>query len=194
MPIPTFTPDIPQSGQSLGSSRVTVANNNNALAQIIAVNHVAANATNAGFHTHADFLTQAASPGTAGNVISMYTKNSGAATDLYIQRAGQAASGTDIQMTSGTITTPTNATPTNGGTCFLGAIQMRFGRFTGNNAAQPIVFSSNFNTALLGLFFSFEDGTGTPLVYTVSAKGVGGFTVTIPLSNAKIVDYLALGF
>jgi len=70
----SFTPNIPQSGQSLGNSRTQVLNNFASLRATMAANHVDVNLTNPGWHTYIKWSVQASDPTTGANEINEYVK------------------------------------------------------------------------------------------------------------------------
>jgi hypothetical protein len=98
MAIPTFTLNIPVTGQSLGSTRVPINNNFGNYAGLIAVNHVAPNAAGQGKHSIGEFVVQASDPATATNEITIYGKTAAGATEFFIRKDN---SGNVYQLTTG---------------------------------------------------------------------------------------------
>lgn len=95
----TFTPNIPQTGQSLGETRDNIRNNFTNYNNVISVNHYAPNDGKQGKHKFVEMPVQASSPTTLANEGGLFTKTSSGNSELYYQRDAVA---TDIQMTKGT--------------------------------------------------------------------------------------------
>jgi len=132
----SFTPAIPQVGQSLGSSRPQVLDNFAILRSTIAVNHVDVNLANAGTHTHADLLAQAGNPNPATGLVSHYSKLVSGITEWFFQREN---TGTVIQMSR------QDPQLINNGQTFLpGGLLLKFGFAAGT---APIMFTTAFTFA-----------------------------------------------
>jgi hypothetical protein len=95
----SFTPNIPASGQSLGSSRTQVLNNFSVLRSTIAANHVDVNSMGAGKHNFSEYVAQAQSPATANTEVALYCRVAGGVAQLFLQKENQIAGATDIAMT-----------------------------------------------------------------------------------------------
>jgi hypothetical protein len=99
---------VPNSGQSLGVTRVPINTNFSLIKSVFDQNHVDFNAAGAGKHLKIQMPTvQAASPGTAAGEIALYTKTVAGNPELFWQPQSIAAAGADIRMT---ITSPLPAT------------------------------------------------------------------------------------
>lgn len=141
----SFTPNIPASGQSLGSSRTQVLDNFAVLRSALAENHVDVNDANAGLHTHADLLAQSADPDPATGVVSHYSKLVSGITEWFFQREN---TGAIIQMSKGT------PSATSSGRTFLpGGILMLWGPCNYSTTASPNqnFQGTGFPTACFGM-------------------------------------------
>lgn len=97
MAIPPFTAGTPSDGQKLGNSKVPIRNNLDALAQTIAVDHVALGLGGQGKHTVIHLPSaQASDPTTAAGEIALYQKLVGGVNDLFLRYE---SNGTVIRMT-----------------------------------------------------------------------------------------------
>ena len=94
----TFTPNIPQTGQSLGQTRDAVRNNFTNYNTVMSVNHVAPNSAGQGKHTFAEFIVQAQSPATAASEVALYSRTLNGVPQLCLQKQSQALNAADIQM------------------------------------------------------------------------------------------------
>ncbi len=70
----TYTPDIPVSGESLGSTRDRIRGNFQEIAAVEAINHVAFNTTGKGKHKFLQMPEQVSAPTTLVNEGGFYTK------------------------------------------------------------------------------------------------------------------------
>ena len=95
----SFTPNIPASGQSLGSSRTQVLNNFAVLRSTIATNHVDVNSLGAGKHNFSEYVAQAQSPATDNAEVALYCRVNGGVAQLFFQKENQLAGAADIAMT-----------------------------------------------------------------------------------------------
>lgn len=100
----TFTPNIPQPGQSLGQTVNLISGNFTNYAQVISVNHLGPNGANAGKHNLSEYVVQAQSPATSANEVATFCRvgnisNPWSTTpELYLQSQNQVAGAGDIQM------------------------------------------------------------------------------------------------
>jgi hypothetical protein len=131
----TFTANIPNTGQSLGSTQKAVRDNFSNYNNTISVNHVAPNSTGAGKHTFSEFVVQASDPATAPNEITLYGKTTTSGnTELFIRKDN---SGNVYQLTSGT---PSSAST--GYTFLPGGIIIQWGRTNSGSVSFPKEFSN----------------------------------------------------
>ncbi len=97
---------LPNSGQSLGVTRIPINTNFSIIQSVFDKNHIDFNATSGpGKHKLIQFpIVQASSPGTAAGEVALYTKNvTGAVPEIFFQPQSTAADGTDIQLTANII-------------------------------------------------------------------------------------------
>jgi hypothetical protein len=163
----SFTPLIPASGQSLGSSRTQVLNNFASLRSTLAANHVDVNSANPGLHTHADLLAQSADPNPPVKAVSHYSKQVSGITEWFFQREN---SGSVFQMSNGDPSVSSNF-PTSSGQTFLpGGFILQWGFYTVTSpfaGSIQVSLNTNFpNNALTG--WATSSSVGPPSAIGVS--------------------------
>lgn len=143
----SFTPGIPASGQSLGSSRTQVQDNFSSLRSTLAANHVDVNSANPGLHTHADLLAQSADPNPATGIVSHYSKLVSGNTEWFFQREN---TGPIIQMSN---LAGTPSVGSSGRTFLPGGLILIWGQCNYNTASSTTVTfqGSGFPTACLSV-------------------------------------------
>lgn len=182
----TFTPNIPASGQTLGSSQPQILNNFAVLRSTIAVNHVDVNATNPGTHTHVDLIAQSANPNPATGFVSHYSKTVGGVTQWFFQREN---SGSVIQMSNGT-----PVASTNGQTFLPGGLILQYGSSTSNSVSYSVSFNITFPTNIFSLVVTpqLTGGSADSLQWLVTTYSKSGFTIA--LSQVIVgINYIAIG-
>lgn len=164
--MPTYTNNVPVTGQSLGASRDLINGNFQILQTTIDQNHVDMNQANAGKHNKVEFLQQGSAPATAGDVLAMYSKVSAGALELFLRRAG---SGTDIQMTKGNITVAAS------GTTFLpGGLQLNWGQVVPAVSPTAVAWANNFPNSVFSVVLTINNNNPN-FSATVNAADPGGF-------------------
>ncbi len=174
----TFTPNIPQSGQSLGQTQAAILNNFENYFNTMGVNHVPPNGAGGypqGKHTFAEFVSQAQSPATASSEVSTYCRTISAVPELCIQKAGQLANAADVQMTR----LDTGALAANNGYSFLpGGLIIQWGQNLGatNNLSQN--YAIPFTSVVYSLVVSggVTSGTQPTINFNPVALGAGSLT------------------
>lgn len=132
----SFTPGIPQNGQTLGNSRDSTRNNFASLRSTLAENHVDVNSANPGLHTFVDMLAQSANSDPITGAVSIYSKAVSGITEWFFQREN---SGNVIQMSVG------NPTVAATGTTFLpGAVILKWGQVVPGSSGATVTFSTAF--------------------------------------------------
>lgn len=176
----SFTPGIPASGQSLGSSRTQVLNNFAVLRSTVATNHIDVNNAGAGKHNLSEYVAQAQAPATTTGEVAMYCRSVSGTSQLFLQQENQLAAATDIQMSrldKGILNAQT-------GYSFLpGGLIIQWGRdaFVGAAVAKTVTFPVAFTTAcynvqVLGIGFNniFHADTETTTTVIVSKNQAVG--------------------
>lgn len=100
----TFTPNIPASGQSLGSSRTQVVNNFTNYLNLVSQDHVAPNAMGQGKHNKSTYVVQGSDPTTASGEAALYALTGSAGTEVFLIRDNIA--GTKTALTTSKIAAP----------------------------------------------------------------------------------------
>lgn len=146
----TFTPNIPATGQSLGSSRTQVLNNFTNYFNTVSQDHVAPNATGQGKHNKSTYPDQASDPVTIVNEIAAYGKSISGVSQLFLRPE---SAGNTIQMTR----LDTGALSANSGYSFLpGGVIIQWGIVVATSGAGtltnfPIVFPNACFGVSLGI-------------------------------------------
>jgi hypothetical protein len=185
----TFTPSIPASGQTLGSSQPQILNNFAVLRSTIAVNHVDVNSSNPGTHTHVDLGAQGSDPNPATGFISLYSKTVSGITQLFLQREN---TGAVIQMSVGT---PTIAS--SGSTFLPGAMILKWGTFHMNSTVTSLTVNfagGAFPNAIFSVVVTPNSGNVNNYAGATSV-GTSGFVAKRSSSPADSIDfyYIAIG-
>lgn len=191
----TFTPGIPASGQSLGSSRTQVLNNFAVLRSTLAANHIDVNNTGAGKHNLSDYVVQATSPATATNEIALYSRSyqvgpAPLIPELFIQKENQLAGAADIVMSRLDVP-PVRAFT---GNTFLpgGIIMQWFTTLITVTTGQLITFPIPFTTTLFGVWVQVINNSNT--IHTTEVQS--GTNINFILNadfTGKSVYIMALG-
>lgn len=168
----TFTPGIPQSGQSLGNSRTQIVDNFTNYNDTMSQDHVAPNATGQGKHKLSTYVEQAADPATLANELAMYCKDLAGISSLFLRKE---SSGTVIQLSG---QDPVLASP--GSTILAGGVYIKWGTGNSNEGpAAPANFTT-FTTAFpnncwtVVLVASDLNYSGTHVPYNLAVNGFNG--------------------
>jgi hypothetical protein len=194
----TFTPNIPQSGQTLGNSQSQVLNNFTNYFNTMSVNHVAPNNSGAGKHNLAELVVQAQSPATAAAEVAIYSRSPSGTADLYLQAQSQLANATDIQMSRLDEGIKTGSA---GWTFLPGGMIMQWGSCVLAAAGQlAVVYTTQggvaFKSATYQVFLTVND-PGSPITPIPSFVVNGALTAktgfTVSTNRGLTLDYLAIG-
>lgn len=178
----TFTPNIPASGQTLGSSRDQILQNFSNYNTVVSQDHVSPNSSGQGKHNQSTYPEQAANPTTLANEGAVYTKAASAVTELFFRRE---SNGTAIQMTVGD---PIAAA--NGSTFLPGGIIMKWGtQVLPTNVSTPVVYASAFPNNMFSLIVKTKGG-GANMTYTIPTPLVGFSAISNP---GDTIYYIAIG-
>lgn len=176
---------IPNSGQSLGVTRVPINTNFSLIQSVFAENHIGFNFTGAGKHKFVVMPNQTVAPATLAGEAALYSKQGVAGpgtSEIYMIRDNNA--GTEVALTSSRIGAP--ILTTNGGVNWLPGqmfIQWGFvlGTHGGNNhfnqgdTTPAVVFTLPFTTNCFGVF--------TQPVFTLGSPPSGGAEVAVNYTN-----------
>jgi hypothetical protein len=172
----TFTPGIPNTGQSLGFTKDPIRNNFAVLRSTIATNHIDVNLSGAGKHNLAEFVEQSTSPATSVDECALYAKQAQSVAQLFLQKESQLSGASDVQMSR--LDTGVKAA-VNGYSFLPGGviIQWGIGAFVGNASNVNVLFvTSNVNF--------------TAACFNVSLTGIG-FNNTFDVTNVTSTGFTA---
>lgn len=200
----TFTSNIPQSGETLGSTRARVNTNFQQLAVVEAINHVAFNDADQGKHKFLQMPEQAAAPTTAANEGGFYTKDSGG-TNLFYRSESL---GSEYKITAvddafiarfGTNTlydpVPQNQ---NGGWTFLpGGLLLMYGTALMASGSGIVRFPKSFSAAPYSIQLTMQKPGDSIDVFmirdAISAPTATEMRVRNTDSNTRLLNWMAIG-
>lgn len=186
----TFTPDIPQSGETLGGTRSKINANFQQIGVALAVNHAGFGASGEGKHNLIQMPTitsTATTPTTNATENALYTD--GSPVNMYWRPASD---GTAVQMT--TTTAVTNGAT--GCTFLPGGLVMQFGSFTftgSGNQAVSFVNATGFGTAPYSVILTLDKDDSTTRSAYAHTLTTTGFTGRYTGSNPHTCYYIAIG-
>ena len=189
----TYTPNIPQTGQSLGSTRDPIRTNFQQIDAVNSINHESFDTANKGKHKFLQMPEQSTAPTTAADEGGLYTKVGVGPSETNLFFRGE-SDGKEYQLTKaiqadnakfGTDTNYEEGPPSlNGGWTFLpGGLVLQWGLI--NTAASsstfavnfPIVFPTNvWNIQVTGTRAASSPGNTDAWVST-SGLSTSGFTI-----------------
>lgn len=199
----SFTPNIPQSGQSLGQTRDNVRNNFANYNTVMSVNHVAPNNAGQGKHNFCEFPTQGVNPNgapaTSAGEVAVYCKTIGGVPELFMQKENQLANAADIQLSK---TSYGVLAASNGYTFLPGGIILQWANFpaAGNNTvlkwADAGITLPNFPTACWKVFITTIKGApfASGTIYILDASITTSQFTTVSNIGANVpIQVLAIG-
>lgn len=211
----TYTPDIPQSGETLGGTRARINDNFQQIDTVVAVNHVAFNLSGEGKHKFLQMPVQSSAPSAASSEIAVYVKDdSSNVAQLFLR--GEAtgseyqlthlASGVDAEIATFGTNTEYDAGPPSlkGGWTFLPgttAMLMQYGSVTSlsTTSGNPttVTFSRAFSAAPFSINISFEKGGNSPTTDNAYIKNgtitTTQFEIVTTDSSQRIGYWMAIG-
>lgn len=186
----SFTPGIPNNGQSLLQTRDAIKNNFTTINTTIAVDHVAMNEANQGKHDQSTYVAQGSDPTTLAGEFAVYSKVVSAITQLF---GRPESNGTAYQLLGsvGTITV------LQGGAAIGGGFQLRWGQYNQSGTSTAVSFNTPFPNRCYGVVFSALGGTPTVAINLLSfsgPNGINGFTSSMTSGTPNHdVFYIAIG-
>lgn len=183
MPAPTFTINMPTSGESLGSTYQKVQDNFMNYWNNFQVNHVNPNDANGGKHTKVQMIEQGADPATAINEMAMYTKDVAGNTRTFLRQENNGA----VMQLSGI--TPVAAA--NGYTFLPGGLMIQWGQITTSSKTAVITFTPAFDT----VFQAVVAQSQADRMIAVQNLNNNNFTVQIEKNSGtnNVIRFIAIG-
>ena len=156
----TFTSNIPQSGESLGSTRARINTNFQEVYNVQNVNHVNFNDIGEGKHKFLQMPEQSPDgPATLVNEGALYTKNDSTRTTLYWRQENTAANGAEIKMTG---PNPVNAAT--GFTFLPGGFKLLWGNTAGSQAGTIVFDLAAELTSIYSVQLTAQKSSSSPVV------------------------------
>ncbi len=187
----TYTPDLPISGESLGSTRDRIRGNFQETAAVLAINHIAFNTVGKGKHKFLQMPEQVSAPATLVNEAGFYAKQATNPAEANLFFRGEdsgGGGGKEYQLTSadqtnnatfGTFTA--YAANQNGGWTFLpGGLVMQYGTVS---TTSTVTFPKAFKAATVPIV------TLTPI-----GNSGNGFGMDNPPTNTGFTANITNGF
>ena len=189
---------LPNSGQSLGVTRVPINTNFSLIQSVFAVNHVGFNNGGAGKHKFVQMPAQGTSPGTAAAETAIYSRTAlvggSNETNMYWQFPGTAAAGADVVMTR--FVTPSLAT--NGITFLPGGLIMQWGTVNAPGALGAVFFTPapqvTFPTAILSVQLTGRRDSNDVSFSINGALATNGFGYRADSGSAQELYWIAIGY
>jgi hypothetical protein len=195
----TFTPGIPNTGQSLGSTRDAIRDNFTNYFDTMSVNHVAPNGTpqgTQGKHTFAEFVAQSADPSTTPSETTLYSKTtSGSNTELFIRKDND---GSVYQLTNG-VPAISAIAYASGNSFIAGGLLVYWGILSATGGPQTFTGVFNFPTTCIQVFTQVSNIGASPnaFVYVASFTKtnltIDSVTRTANSAQPCIFSFLAIG-
>jgi hypothetical protein len=181
----SFTPNIPNTGQSLGQTKVAIQNNFTNYNTVMSVDHVAPNDTGQGKHKHSTYVAQSSDPVNLSGEISTYSKAISGVTEQFVIRD---AVTTAIQMTRGT-----PSLGTSGRTFLPGGLLLQWGQGSSGTTIN-FTFSTPFNNPPYSLQVTplANSTSGNAAVISIGSVTSSGFSALVSRSGL-FVYYIAIG-
>jgi len=185
----TYNPNIPQAADIPSQSQGEMLTNFQQLNTVFDVDHVPFNdgtAANRGKHDKSTYIELGADPATAANEISLYSKDTGGNTRLFMR---QESSGTVIQLSGAN---PTVAT--SGSTFLPGGLILKWGVRATPSDGSTVTFSGGAfpNNVFAVTLAERRNGTSVTSTYFTSLT-TSGFTIRTSTGSNDAVHYMAIG-
>lgn len=189
----TFTPLIPQSGQSLGGSRSQVSGNFANYNAVVSQDHVAPNSTGQGKHNKSTYPVQATTPVTIANECATFSSTINSVPQLMIQPQNQ--SGAGIQLTRLDTGCLTNL---NGYSFIAGGVIYQWGQgsFAANATNTNISFASaniNFPNHIFNVQMTLVGGDNACDVTNVANTGFTASRTIKTFADVQLFYWTAIG-
>lgn len=182
----TFTPNIPQSGQSLGATRTLVNGNFTNYNNLISQDHFAPNNGNQGKHKQSTYV-EVSNPTTAANEIAVYAKDAAGVSQLFMRRE---SNGTVIQMSVGD-----PVVGANGSTFLPGGIILKWGEYVSGGDGAAISFVSPFpTTCWLVILTPISGSTVNSTIFVRAASVTASQFITDKAGSSNYpIRFMAIG-
>lgn len=187
MGIPTFTDNIPSSGQSLGQTRQAINDNFGNYYGVMSVNHYAPDDANKGKHKFLQMPEQASAPLTAVNELALYSKDVSGNSRMFLR---QENNGAEIQISGVTPSISGNK----GYTFLPGGFLMQWGRVTinSNSLSWPVIYPITFD---LPAYSVMANASQDRTIYISNNTLSTGMTISINtnMTNGQTIYWMAIG-
>lgn len=185
----TYNPNIPQPSDIPSQSQGEILTNFQQLNTVFDVDHVAfndSNASNRGKHDKSTYIELGADPTTAADEISLYSKDVGGNTRLFMR---QESDGGVIQLSGAN---PTSGT--SGSTFLAGGLIIKWGVRTSPTDGSTVVFAGGAfpNNVFALTLGERRNGTSVTATYFTSLT-TSGFTIRTSTGSNDAVHYIAIG-
>lgn len=199
----SFTPGVPDTGQTLGGTKDLIRNNFSSLRTTITnasqPNHIDVNNTGAGKHIFVQMPVQ--TPGAANlpaaNEGGLITQTATGRSELFYARD---ADTTRIQLTCGTPVTAQNGTSflpaiATTGPSITNGVKIQWGQFSISGTSTNVVFATAFDTNIWAIVATPQTSTDIANSQVgISVQSITGFTAVRTATSPSITyNYVAIG-
>lgn len=194
--MPSFTPNIPTSSQTLGQTQQPIQDNFTTINTTIAVDHVAMNSANQGYHTIIHQGPQGSDPGAIAGIGQLYVKTTGAG------KPGQSDQQLFYESGAGGISQMSGDDISNPGGAYLSGVLFQWGTASVNSAGSltTISYKYSFSSAPVNIQITGVQSTNTSSPSANNVYIVPGSitTTTFQVSNSSSgtlnsIHWLAIG-
>lgn len=185
----TFTPDIPQTGQSLGATRDPIRNNFTNYNTLVSVNHVAPNAVGQGKHKFVEMPVQSPDPATLAGEGGLFTKTTSSSSELFYLRDAVA---TTYQMT-GPLFTGQGALTKGGTTMLFGGIVLKWGFVSVGAGTTSVSFNTQCGSNFPTNCFTVTTTSGSSTSSLASVNSVTNASFNVVTNAVNTVYFIAIG-
>ena len=208
-PTYTYTADTPQSAQAMNNSQSEILSNFRAINELVDVNHVGFNSTNAGKHNYVTLLYQTDEPTVQSDDLTMYCQATGSPNAAEIFYTYPSSTDTPSQLTDQDI--PVTGTGTSFGTAsegyctFSSGVKIRWGVATLTGVSNTTVNFTIGTPAYTQYLLCSATSPTTTGAYTPMGFLVNGYIETtkmLPInyganpassSTTVTINYLMMG-
>lgn len=161
----TYNSNVPQTGQTLGNTRVPINTNFARIYTVFGNNHITFNESGEGKHKFLQMPDQASAPVTAANEVGFYSKAVSGISQLFFRGENN---GTEYQLTKGTSGVDPNAATfatntayvanhTGGWTFLPGGLIFQYGeRLSLSSGNNTVTFPRAFPTAVFSVITTMD--------------------------------------
>lgn len=178
----SYQANVPQGTDAPSASAADFRNNFGQIDTVVAVNHVAFNASGAGKHKFLQMPQQGSAPTTAVDEGALYVKDVSGAAQLFYR---EESNGSERQMT-GAFTAATS-----GEFVLPGGLTVKWGQATTVGTTLTVTYPSAFSSATYNVQVT-SNSAGATTIFSASSLSASSFLCTSSNSNESF-HWIAIG-